>query len=674
MVLRNDRVAPSTQVRSPARTFLQTVDTFYAPARDRRGEQAIQQGISAINSVLNERFEEYRADQRDDEYQQGRADALREQAGEEMQGVRTGNILRQNSRFYMAGLDETRGLSAATEFRRATLAAYQEWEDRNNDDDGTLFRDWMNQRVAEFTNTLGDNRHRIAGALPTVQQAANNLAQQHASYTSRRLEAEARAAYRNVHQDIWTQALNGDVPLEDALAASLEITEDQFDMEGGVANEDLVDALIDVSNFRNDPAALYVLEEGIGNGTIRANPEIAARVSNAIESVESDRDRLIAQANAQAEAEATAQREAHIVQAHQTYAADPYAPLPTIEELGGDFQAWNSIVTLRNTYQTASTQSDPMMDFGVNLEFQAGILEATNLDGGIQAISSVVQEYGPAYAAAGQQFVEDLMLRSSASQVLTHPVVRSGGEALSEQIVAFERDDWDPAYVSVLQTRGEYLYELNLAHMADAGEINGMNTVDILDATAVARERTITQLAREFPQLVSERVENANTDATRALGIEPAIQAVHEEALARIAEENAAAADELSLQNRENATDRALSGNDPAPAPVIDEPFDDTPSVSPEDMVMPFEEFGYTTANPEPRSEEEAPVQSPREAEVTALVDLLGQYEDVIANGGNIATEDVIVLIRAILDLPTSLVPSSVRRRAAELQRLAVPE
>jgi hypothetical protein len=80
-----------------------------------------------------------------------------------------------------------------------------------------------------------------------------------------------------------------------------------------------------------------------------------------------------------------------------------------------------------------------------------------------------------------------------------------------------------------------------------------------------------------------------------------------------------------------------------------------------EDMVMPFDPFEGqdTPPNPEPS----------RQQELDALVTTLSQYEDVIANGGSIYTSDIIDLTRAILALPTTMVPREVRQRAAELQR-----
>ena len=48
MAPRNTRVNPEVEVRSPARSFAKVLDNYYAPSRDRRGEQAFQQGVTRL--------------------------------------------------------------------------------------------------------------------------------------------------------------------------------------------------------------------------------------------------------------------------------------------------------------------------------------------------------------------------------------------------------------------------------------------------------------------------------------------------------------------------------------------------------------------------------------------------------------------------------------------------
>lgn len=554
MAPRNDRVAPNTEVRSPARSFLQNVDTFYAPARDRRGPEAIQRGISAIQGVLQERFVEARNDQREDERQQGIADAMREQAGQEMEGVRTGNIFRQNSRFYMAGLNETRGRTAGVEFEQSLSQRWQEWEGRDSDDP-EAFRQWAYGQLAEFTDGLAGDQHRLAGALPTAQNAVFNLARQHQAYTDRRIAASAAAAYRAQHEANWQSALTGDVELEDAFVASLGLTEEQFDMDGAVANDTAIEGLVDASNFRNDPNGLYFVQDQIQAGRLRVNPDQAARVSNAIESVESDRDRVIERENARAEAEQRAANQEQFLNVFAQASADPFGTTVSPLQFGGDFTAWNTANGIINTLQAAARETDPLSDLGVQLQFTGAVMEAPDLNSAIQAITTTALSQGTGYATMAQSFMEDLTLRSSAESLIQNPVVRSSADALSRQLLAFERDDLlDAGQIANLRTRGEYLYDLNIARMAANGEINGLNTVDVLEATAVARQRTLEQLVVDFPELTRSRFEAANPDAANALGIAPALA---EDEARRTEQANAEIAQQLAEINTQALIDRA---------------------------------------------------------------------------------------------------------------------
>jgi len=453
------------------------VDTFYAPARDRRGEQAIQQGISDINQVLNERFVEHRADQRESQFQEGVADAIREQAGEELQGVQTGTIFHQNSRFYMAGLNETRGRAAAQEFQRATQQAWEEWEDRDNDEDGTLFREWMNGRLAEFTNTLGNDRHRLAGALPTAQQVANNMAARHASYTSRRIAAANAAATRQVHSGIWTNAIageNGGSP-EALQAAFLEangVTEDHFDVDGVVANRTALEGLIDASNFANDPTALEWVESGVRSGQIRMPVDDAARLSNAIESVRSDRTAEENRINAQLEAEQEAANQQALLDTFAQAQADPFGmSIPSLDDFGGDFTTWNRAITIQNTFQNAATETDPMMDFGAQLQFTAAVTEAPDLGTAIQAAGNLVLDMGPGYASMGSQFVQDTIEMAQAENLIRNPLVANAREPYVNHIGDFDDAEFTSEQLTPLRTRGQYLFNRAISKLAAPGEI-----------------------------------------------------------------------------------------------------------------------------------------------------------------------------------------------------------
>jgi len=179
MAPRNTRVTPETQVRTPARSFVQSLDTFYAPARDRRGEESVQRGLNAFSSIVGERAAQLKQEQRSDESNQGVIDAMREEAGQEHKGVQTGSIFRKNSKDYTEGHQETKGKAAASKFKTQFALEYEEWAGKNEDPDGSLFQEFMNERIGTFSGGLGDNEYAVSAALPISNEVANNYATQH---------------------------------------------------------------------------------------------------------------------------------------------------------------------------------------------------------------------------------------------------------------------------------------------------------------------------------------------------------------------------------------------------------------------------------------------------------------------------------------------------------------
>ena len=235
MAPRNSRVNPETEVRSPARSFLNSLDNFYAPSRDTRSEQATQQAFQTYSGILGEKADEMRKERRQDEYNQGIADAMREEAGQEMEGVKTGSIFRQHSKYYMSGLNETRGKAAAARFKHETTLAYEEWEGRHVDDDGSGFRAWMNERVANFMGTLGEDQHRIAGAMPTINEMAQNFAVKHTTFTTDRLQQESFEAYDEIVSGIFSDMANGDLDMDAAVDLLGDEADDMYDTDGAAS-------------------------------------------------------------------------------------------------------------------------------------------------------------------------------------------------------------------------------------------------------------------------------------------------------------------------------------------------------------------------------------------------------------------------------------------------------
>ena len=581
MVLRNDRVAPASQGRSPARSFLQATDNFYAPARDSRGEAAIRQGISDINSVLEERFVEERGRQRDDETQQGIADAIREQAGEELQGVRTGNILRQNSRWYMAGLNETRGQSAAAEFRRTMEVGYRDWEDRDNDEDGTLFRDWANGRLAELTASLGDNQYRLAGALPTAQNVVNNMASQHAAYTSRRLAAAARAAASGARTNIFEAVQRGEIAPEDAVAALAQSADEQYDLGNPAANDDMVEDAVTYARINDNPDILQTLLDSSQGWS----QEQRLTLTDGIERVRGDITTAENFAERERAAAEEAARNASIQSVLPMIQDDPFLAL-SLDDFGGDIVAFNAARGVRDALQGEAILTDPQLTFGIELQARGDVMNAPDLPSALGVVSSLALR-GPAYVGPAQDLLNEVRIQSEQAEVLNHPAVRTEEARLTSNLGAFGNQDYVQGDASLLATEGRSLYRNYIAGMAMRGEINGLNPVDVQNASVEASTYVVGELERRYPTMVRDRLlAQDGAEVGSALGFDAEVtEADSRERVVNAAStaiRNAEAAAEFQRLADEGAARLAAEAARPAPEGIADGTPEPTPEPTPD--------------------------------------------------------------------------------------------
>lgn len=84
MAPRSGRVNPEVRQRGAARSFIESLDTYYRPARDARGEQALLGGIGALAGIAEQGAQDAQRERREEYFNQGTLDAAREAAGEEL--------------------------------------------------------------------------------------------------------------------------------------------------------------------------------------------------------------------------------------------------------------------------------------------------------------------------------------------------------------------------------------------------------------------------------------------------------------------------------------------------------------------------------------------------------------------------------------------------------------
>ncbi len=521
MAPRNTRVTPETEVRSPARSFLNSLDNFYAPERDRRKQQAFQEGINSFSGILQEQADRNKQEQRADERNQGVQDAMREQAGQEMQGVRTGSIFRQNSRFYMAGLNETRGKAAAARFKAETAQAYQDWEGRHTDDDGTAFREWMNNRVAGFMDTLGDDQYRVAGALPIINEVANNYAAQHTGFTANRLETESFEAYDEIVSGVFTDLANGELDMDTAVARIADEADDMYATDGAAANNRVVDAAIRYANIHNDPDSILALARAHDSGRLPISQQNREKLANAMDAVEADIQRNASRQNAQATAEEKARKEATLNAWGTALAEDPYAELPSFNEIG-DQQTYRDMVSLQDAFINGNEVTNPGLDSRDRMILEGDLYDADTTSAKLSVLTSFVQANPTGLTGAEiTRYTQEVLGQADPGALVNNQTVGRFREGFSQTLAEFQLGDgFDINRSSSLRTRGEIYF--NEYMMSLAGSVDASDPRALRNAIKEAEEFAMENLAFDFPGVLAEK--NEQSPLGRQLGVDDALE------------------------------------------------------------------------------------------------------------------------------------------------------
>lgn len=578
MAPRNTRVTPDTQVRSPARSFLQSLDNFYAPARDRRGEDSIQKGIGQLSNIVGEKAAAVKKDRNDNEYTQGVLDAMRDEAGQELKGVQTGSIFRQHSKYYVAGLHETKGKAAASRFKSEFDRAYQEWDGKHIDEDGSLFREFMNEQIGTFLGTLGDDRYMVAGALPIINEISQNYANHHTGFVNQRLEQETLNAYDDIIAGAFDGYNAGDYDMDQLVDRLAFEADDMYISEGGVANDRLVEAAIRYANIHNDPDALLALARGHDSGKLKINQTNRERIANAVDAVEADIQREMSRQNSREDAEAKAQRRQLLGSWGETLEADPYAQMPSFAEVGGDYTTYQQMQQLQKIHQEAGTTENPTISAGKRMRLEADLFEATSIAEKIRIVSEFNNTNPGALSTAdAAKYTKEILEGADPGSLINDPTISKYRDGFGQTLGALQTDQYNLDTVSVLRTMG--MRHFNDYMLAQSGNVDMNDPRAVRVAIKEAEEYAMEQLAFEFPDILKERAEAAPNEA-QVLGVDDALQTRQETIDAQAAAEFAEAAG-IEVPEGEEAAPEAEQVVEPQPgdeaAPEGDLPLEEQP-------------------------------------------------------------------------------------------------
>ena len=287
MAPRSGRVTPVVQTRGAARSFVESLDTYFKPAQDTRRQQALQNGLSQFGSIFETRAGEVQKERREGFYQQGQIDALAEQAGEELKGVREGNIFRQNSRFYEIGLNEGRGSAAAIKWKNDLVIEFEQ-SGIDAQKDPQAFRTWMDGKVNGLLSQFEGNQYAIDGAMPHVRETVQNLSSTYSSRLNDQLHQERIDIFETEVFDTLDGVFSGNFDEETTVAKLMDMREELFATEGPEANNAMVNAVLRYGSVNADATGILLMLRNRGADGLNLTPAQIERLADGLDAVEAE--------------------------------------------------------------------------------------------------------------------------------------------------------------------------------------------------------------------------------------------------------------------------------------------------------------------------------------------------------------------------------------------------
>jgi hypothetical protein len=290
MAPRNNRLNPDIPTRGTANNLIQVLDTYYRPARDVMGEQAMSQGFNSVSSFLGKQSSIEKEQELKEITMRAKQDAMSgADPDEEFAQIRKGLLFRSQSRAYNQAYAETMGTQAAIEFRDNLALEYeQSGLDRNTNPQA--FREWMNERVNTFLTANADNEYFVAGAMPYMQQTISNMSSAHTSNITRTMEANRIAAMRREADSIAMQYARGEID-GGALVSALQGVGTAYYETGESGNRvkvELLSSLMDVANATDNLEILNIIDTAFKEGSLQLTPSQWAGMEQTREGIQRD--------------------------------------------------------------------------------------------------------------------------------------------------------------------------------------------------------------------------------------------------------------------------------------------------------------------------------------------------------------------------------------------------
>lgn len=270
----NNRLNPQVPQRGASNNLVQVLDTYYRPARDQMGEQAMSTGFGALSAFLGNQSAVEKEQELKQIAMQAQADAM---AGadpdQEFADIRRGLLFRSHSRAYNQTYAETMGMKSAIEWKDNLTLEYERSGLKSNTDP-EAFRSWMNERVTTFIDGNKDNEYFMAGAMPYLNQTMVNMSSAHTSNIVRTMEANRIAAMKRQADDLAMSYINGDMTPEE-LIANLQGVDAAYYATGESGTRvraELLSSILTVADATDNTEIIGVLNQAVADGALRLTP------------------------------------------------------------------------------------------------------------------------------------------------------------------------------------------------------------------------------------------------------------------------------------------------------------------------------------------------------------------------------------------------------------------
>ena len=304
------RIIPNTPQRGAARNLLSVVDSYYAPARDRMGEAALQKGFGDVSKLVGGMAQQRREEEITEVKIQAQQDALvGDDPDVELTKVRMGGLFRGNSRAYNQVYNETMGKKAAIEFQNKAALDYEK-SGMKRSTDPNRFREWMNERVDGFLkDEQSQNPYFLAGAMPYVQQATHNMSAAHTRNISAQMERNHLAAIQTQADNIALKVGSGELSIKEVIGQMSGLNNQAYatGLDGPKARKALISSFLSVADATDNKEMVDELLAAQKSGTLRLTPSEWNGVVNQGEAIQLDIDRRVARQERVATAQAAAE-------------------------------------------------------------------------------------------------------------------------------------------------------------------------------------------------------------------------------------------------------------------------------------------------------------------------------------------------------------------------------